>query len=130
MQEIISKENPLLRGEWLNIGKGIFSSDSNFVLAEKTIALLKVHDIEVWATQQNPDNVILPSAIPARTLLFSEADQRQLTLLQHSLTDEHFRQMQQRLTERHLPNGITVLLHGEPGTGKTEMVLQLARQTN
>ncbi|MGJ1412810.1 ATP-binding protein [Sphingobacterium thalpophilum] len=130
MQEIISKENPLLRGEWLNIGKGVFSSDSNFVLTDKTIALLKEHDIEVWTTQQNPDNVILPSAIPTRTLLFSEADQRQLTLLQHSLTDEHFRQMQQRLSERHLPNGITVLLHGGPGTGKTETVLQLARQTN
>ena len=130
MQEIISNENPLLRGEWLSIEKGGFRSDSSFTLTEKSIALLKEHEIEVWTTVGIPDNVILPSEIPVRTLLFSEADQGQLSLLQHSIIGEHFRQLQDRLTERNLPQGITVLLHGEPGTGKTETVLQLARLTN
>lgn len=28
-----------------------------------------------------------------------------------------------------MPSGITILLHGKPGTGKTETVYQMAKQT-
>lgn len=37
--------------------------------------------------------------------------------------------MQQKLKENNLTKGITILLHGEPGTGKTETVYQMARNT-
>ena len=37
---------------------------------------------------------------------------------------------QNRLQNKGLPKGITALLHGSPGTGKTETVFQVAKNTN
>ena len=37
--------------------------------------------------------------------------------------------LQQRMTEKGMPTGIAVLLYGAPGTGKTESVYQMAKQT-
>ena len=41
-----------------------------------------------------------------------------------------YKQIQKRLTEKGLPHGIAVLLHGAPGCGKTESVYQIAKVTN
>ena len=51
-------------------------------------------------------------------------------MLKDLLTDAKFSATQQRLSEKNLSKGVTVLLHGAPGTGKTEMVKQIARETN
>lgn len=55
---------------------------------------------------------------------------KQLETLKNLLPEEKFVETQKRLKEKGLPEGITVLLHGHPGTGKTEVVNQLAKATN
>ena len=46
------------------------------------------------------------------------------------LVEDNFKNTQDRIVDRALPKGITVLFHGAPGTGKTESVLQIAKATN
>lgn len=54
----------------------------------------------------------------------------QLSMLKSLLNDSNLLETQQRLSNKSLPKGIAVLLHGSPGTGKTESVMQIARETD
>ena len=55
--------------------------------------------------------------------------QRQLESLSELLSEENYLGICNRLKERGLRQGFACLFYGEPGTGKTESVLQIARKT-
>jgi SpoVK/Ycf46/Vps4 family AAA+-type ATPase len=76
------------------------------------------------------ENIILPENVPFRKLIYSDEEAHQLDLLKTLLVEENLKNTQERLIEKSLPKGVTVLLHGAPGTGKTESVLQIAKATN
>lgn len=62
-------------------------------------------------------------------MFFSGELKEQLSLLSNSLNEEHYKNLCERLEENQLPKGIAALFYGEPGTGKTESVMQIARAT-
>lgn len=72
------------------------------------------------------ENIIEPATIPPVALFFNKSEAKQLELLKSLLQEENFTQIRKRLQRKGLPQGITALLHGLPGTGKTEAVLQFA----
>ena len=74
-------------------------------------------------------NIVEPSQIIFKSLIFNEIEMHQLSLLKKLLQDANLIETQQRLTNKSLPQGVTILLHGSPGTGKTETVMQIAKET-
>jgi hypothetical protein len=60
-------------------------------------------------------------------LLFDKSVQKMVNKLGEMLNIEKFKELQGRMQNKGMKAGITVLLYGLPGTGKTETVLQLAR---
>ncbi len=74
-------------------------------------------------------DVIECGKIAERNLFFDGDTEAQLSMLLVSLGEDNFRALRERLRERGLPTGVAVLLHGHPGTGKTEAVRQMARAT-
>lgn len=73
---------------------------------------------------------LLPHAeIPAKELFYNEREGSQITTLAGLLEQEHFAGVYERLQGSGLRTGFAVLFYGAPGTGKTETVYQLARQT-
>ncbi len=102
-------------------------------LTEKAFDLLTECDIKLFnkdLDKKKKENVILPGNVPFRKLIYSDNEAHQLELLQTLLEEDNLRTTQERLVQKALPKGVTALLHGAPGTGKTESVLQIAKATN
>lgn len=79
---------------------------------------------------ESTNNKLLPAKkIAAKSLFYNEDTDRQVSDLASLLTEKQMRGVLKRLKERNLRGGFTCLFHGGPGTGKTETVYQLARQT-
>lgn len=64
--------------------------------------------------------------IRERTLIFPDNLRDRLALVSRAVAADQFDRVVKELTENGLRGGITVILFGPPGTGKTEFVWQLA----
>lgn len=73
--------------------------------------------------------LIKAASIVKKQLHYNPREQRAVQQLEQSLQQASFLRIRKELGEEGLPQGVTVLLYGAPGTGKTETVLQLARAT-
>ncbi len=89
--------------------------------------LLKDYDITTAPSGLN--NVLSAEQIVERQLFFDEKVQKQLDVMYHLLSEEHYQNICERLQSKGMRRGFACLFYGAPGTGKTESVLQLARQT-
>ena len=69
------------------------------------------------------------SEIVAKELFYNPKEERSLSQLRSMLAPEQFDNICKRLDEKGMRRGFACLFYGAPGTGKTETVLQLARQT-
>ena len=80
-------------------------------------------------TQIPKDELICPSDIRQKSMFYNDEENRQVAALSDLLSVEKFTQVQERLKEKGLRSGFCCLFYGPAGTGKTETVLQIARQT-
>ena len=67
--------------------------------------------------------------IAHKPLYFCTDVRKQVDNLQAVLQEERFRKVQERLEKNGMRKGFACIFYGSPGTGKTETVLQLARET-
>jgi SpoVK/Ycf46/Vps4 family AAA+-type ATPase len=70
--------------------------------------------------------LILPERIQYKKLVYSPEESQQVNKLFAVLKQKEFVDAKKKLKEAGIPAGITIMLHGYPGTGKTETVNQLA----
>ena len=75
-------------------------------------------------------DVISAEDIIPKKLFYGENVSAQIAELGKLLEEEHFNQIRSRMKDSGFRCGFACLFYGEPGTGKTESVLQLARQTD
>jgi len=68
-------------------------------------------------------------SIKEKKLYFNASEQEQIDRLASLLSTDNLPSIQQRLAEQGMRKGFACLFYGSPGTGKTETVLQIARQT-
>ena len=74
-------------------------------------------------------DVVKTEEITPKRLFYGEKVGAQVAELGKLLKDEQYNHVRARMKEAGFRCGFTCLFYGEPGTGKTETVLQLARQT-
>jgi SpoVK/Ycf46/Vps4 family AAA+-type ATPase len=81
--------------------------------------------------QQSMQSRFLKSykSIKEKALFYNESEQQQIQQLTSLLSADNFPNIQKRLEEEGMRKGFACLFYGGPGTGKTETVLQIARQT-
>lgn len=74
-------------------------------------------------------DIIKSTQIKKKELFYNANEARQISRLKTLLGTQGYQNVQDRLTDSGLRGGITCLFYGAPGTGKTECVMQLARET-
>ena len=65
----------------------------------------------------------------AKEMFYNPSEETQISKLASLLEEEKFKGVQKRLEEEGMRKGFACIFYGAPGTGKTETVIQLARQT-
>lgn len=129
MQNFLFGENILIKNNLIEIEEARFINDTKMKLTDRSNDLLKECGIKIFMKKKKKDHIISPSEIPFHKLIFSKSEMKQLFLLKDLLKNTKFKETQKRLTDKNLPKGVTALLHGAPGTGKTEIVKQIAKET-
>ncbi len=101
---------------------------SRFSLTEKARTEL-LASINLNAKEEKLSGVLHTEDIHAKELYYSNKVSKQVGKLQGFLDPEKYKVLVERMKERYNRCGLTCLMYGGPGTGKTETVYQLARQT-
>ena len=132
IQEFNNKqENKLIILDLVSLEEDTFINNSKMKLTDKSLNLLEKEGIKLFKEVVNKknENTILHTEIAKVKMFYNHSEEKQITMLHNALKESKYKELQTRLKQKNLPSGITSLFYGYPGTGKTESVLQLAKQT-
>lgn len=85
--------------------------------------------LKTTSRDKNSSDYIHSDKIAEKQLFYGESIQNQIEELGGLLDEGHYQEITSRMKKAGFRCGFTCLFYGAPGTGKTETVLQLARQT-
>jgi len=129
-KEFIRGENRLQQLKLVASPSDNFQSDHTITLTEYSKELFFGEDKELFTTQeQRKSDIILSTDIIPKQLFFNKKEEEQIDFLTKMLQPDNFSAVCSRLKDMGMRKAFPILLYGEPGTGKTEFCLQLAKQT-
>lgn len=108
----------------------IFSNRHYIRLTSNALTMLSewegIH-IEIKEEIKN-EKLLYPEQIKKNKLIYNSSELEAISRIDEVLTEKAFQKLKSNLIANNLPEGITCLLYGEPGTGKTATVYELARK--
>jgi hypothetical protein len=129
-QGILRERNELMKRNLVEMKSAVWSNHVELVLTDLTIEWLQEQDIHLTKKRVVArKDVLQPDQIAEKALFFDADLQQKLRLLEQTLSAENLSRIRERLQEKNMPEGISIIFYGPPGTGKTESVLQIARKT-
>ena len=129
MQKFLNGETVLNRLDLIEKDQSTFSNRHSVRLTNKSLALLKeMEGIEFEIGEQKNKKLTYPTGIQTRKLFYNTSELQQLSTISKTMSAKAFSDIQSRLITNNMTPGITILLYGSPGTGKTETVYQLAKK--
>ena len=127
---LTNEESILIKENLLKVEGDKLISDATLELTDESLRILENVGVKIKLQNENSKNLIIANQIPERKLFYKNEVKEQISMLSSILEEAPFNSIKDRLKQKNMPQGVTVLLHGSPGTGKTETVLQLAKETN
>lgn len=132
-RQLLEGTHRLMQEQYLELEDGFFISGNNLKLTLKGTDLL-TGGAMVTVAKREPVFTMLTlikhTDIGEVDLVYSHSVQQKRSELSAFLSENKFQEVRDRLSEQGLSTALSVLLYGPSGTGKTEMVRQLARSTN
>jgi len=129
-QSFVSGNNKLMTNGFLVMGNGHFRRGQEISLSEKGADYFFGKETELLV-KKNQSNKMLVSAesIKSKILYYNTEEQKQITTLTNFMLPKKLGKVVKQLKENNMPSGINILLFGDPGTGKTETAMQIAKLT-
>lgn len=106
-----------------------FGEETVLQLTDKGKELYFEEDASLFIEKVDKKELIRAADIKEKHLFFGDKEQAQLSLISSTLQEDNYRTLAGRLEAKGLAKGIAILLYGAPGTGKTESVMQWARES-
>ncbi len=124
-----SGEHPLMQKKLIEhrCSDGI-ADTSRYKLTEQTKRTL-LEEMKINAAEEKLADVIKAKDLKEKKMFYVEENQRQVGELQSFFVPGNYRKIRERMEQTGFRTGFACLFYGGPGTGKTETVYQLARQT-
>lgn len=131
--QLNSGKHPLMeQGLIEHSAEGTLSGRDGVTISEEMRNKLTLELNLDWNLQKNEVDkrgLRLATDIQEKNLYFNEEEQNSVNRLASLLQEENYKSVRERLSACGMRKGFACLLYGAPGTGKTETVLQLAKQT-
>lgn len=86
-------------------------------------------EMKLTACEEKLSGVLSHKDLAGKRMFYTEEIKRQVDELSNFLLPEQYAKIHERMKQRGFRQGFACLFYGGPGTGKTETVYQLARQT-
>lgn len=128
-QEIASGRHELVKNGFIKLIASEFDGEKSASLSLRTARELYHSYPNLLKPENDRSGLIDYKSLKNKNLLFCPELQEQLDLLEDIMKPAKFRTYCRQLKRNGLSSGITAVFSGEPGTGKTEEVYQLARRT-
>lgn len=129
-ERLINEDATISKYNLIRVIKNEMGNDLEVALSTHAISWLKKHGLEIPYFNKKKGNLLIPEKIKPQKLFYNPKEKEQLVFLENLLQNDKFSDIQDRLNNKNLPKGVTVLMYGSPGTGKTETVKQIAKRTN
>ena len=86
-------------------------------------------EMKIFDTEEKLSDVLAHETLTPKQLFYPQGIQHQVEELCRFFAPDEFRSIRERMQQRGFRQGFACLFYGGPGTGKTETVYQMARQT-
>ena len=86
-------------------------------------------EMNINTTEEKVVGVLDPNHLTPKTLFFTDGVDKQVSELKGFFYAERYKAIRERMQQRGFRQGFACLFYGGPGTGKTETVYQLSRET-
>lgn len=126
----------LRRAEYRLMQRGLIEHRSVDGIADTNSYCLTAHakrtllaEMKLSGAEEKIADVLGHATLAHKPMYYPETIERQVTELGTFFAPEQYAQIRERMQQRGFRHGFSCLFYGGPGTGKTETVYQLARQT-
>ena len=106
---------------------GIADTQSYCLTAHAKRTLLA--EMKLSSAEEKIADVLSHKTLTEKPLFYAETIEQQVSELSTFFLPERYNEIRERMQQRGFRHGFSCLFYGGPGTGKTETVYQLARQT-
>ena len=122
------KSDLFLYGLIENVNEDGMARSDSFKLTDKAKEEF-LCELNIQMAGKSDKNLIKAATLAEKKLIYNRSEQEQVGELSSILSEKRFSEIQQRLGNAGMRTGFCCIFYGAPGTGKTETVYQLARQT-
>lgn len=130
MQEFMDNKTILQKLGFVELQADQFADNMNIEATREAITLFYGDEADSMLKKTNSKEMIKTKFISEKQLFYSDEMNKAIDTLYQIMDEENFNNMQTRLEQKGMKKGVSVILYGAPGTGKTETVLQMAKKTN
>ena len=128
-REFRTRESELFEKELIeNVNEDGMARSDAFKLTDKAKEEL-LCELNINEVGKSVKGLIKAETLAEKNLIYNTSECDQITELSSILSESRFNEVQARLRSAGMRSGFCCIFYGAPGTGKTETVYQLARQT-
>jgi hypothetical protein len=129
-RQFLEYNNELQKKGLIKLEEGQFRGDRSIQLTEYALSVFFENEKDLFEKKSKKRvDLIKSSEIFEKKLFFDREETEQIEFIIKALQPENFNKLQQRLKIKGRNTGVGILLHGNPGTGKTSAAYEIARRT-